>query len=219
MTDRELKAMLEQAERRGVEQGIRLMQERILLACENGNPISINGKAYFIKSDIQNLTDIMDDIESAWNEEHRVIKFIVPLKKRSFNNEEITREVIIQAETAEMARVIAIGDFQHNNGWIVDMDCENYKKFKGQVKAIENGINHIKGTGRKRVYNFIVKFIKKKGYSPSIREISAGTGLKSTANVYMHLLKLEDEGKIEMKRKSTRAIKVIGFRFVEEESA
>lgn len=64
MTEQELKAMLDHAERKGIEQGIRLMQERMLLACENGNPISINGKAYFIKSDMQNLHDIFTDLEA-----------------------------------------------------------------------------------------------------------------------------------------------------------
>lgn len=78
----------------------------------------------------------------------------------------------------------------------------------------------VRGNGRERVYNFIVEFIKKNGYSPSVREICIGTGLKSTSSVYMHLLKLEDEGKIQVKKKSTRAIKVIGFEFVRmEESA
>lgn len=62
--ERELKIMLDQAERRGMEQGIRLMQERMLLACENGTPISINGRAYFIKSDLQNLHDIFSDLEA-----------------------------------------------------------------------------------------------------------------------------------------------------------
>lgn len=64
MTEQELKAMLDHAERRGIEQGIRLMQERMLLACENGTPLSINGKAYFIKSDMQNLHDIFADLEA-----------------------------------------------------------------------------------------------------------------------------------------------------------
>ena len=77
-----------------------------------------------------------------------------------------------------------------------------------------------KGTRRERVYNFIVEFMKKNGYAPSVREICTGTDLSSTSSVYMHLLKLEDEGKIQMKKKSTRAIKVIGFQFVKmEESA
>ena len=64
MTDRELKVMLEQAERRGIEQGIKLMQNRMLLACENGTPINIEGRAYFSKSDIQNLHDIFSDLEA-----------------------------------------------------------------------------------------------------------------------------------------------------------
>ena len=85
---------------------------------------------------------------------------------------------------------------------------------------MENGIKHIRGTGRERVYNFIVEFIKKNAYAPSIREICIGTDLRSTSSVYAHLLKLEDEGKIQMRRKSTRVIKVIGFKFVKmEESA
>lgn len=64
MTERELKVMLDQAERRGIEQGIKIVQERMLLACENGTPISINGRAYFIKSDMQNLHDIFSDLEA-----------------------------------------------------------------------------------------------------------------------------------------------------------
>lgn len=65
MTDQELKKLLDQAERRGIEQGIRLMQNRMLLACENGTPIELpDGRAYFIKSDIQNLHNIFADLES-----------------------------------------------------------------------------------------------------------------------------------------------------------
>ena len=46
------------------------------------------------------------------------------------------------------------------------------------------------------------------------REICAGTNLSSTSSVYMHLLKLEDEGKIEMKRgNSPRAIRVAGYEY------
>lgn len=65
MTEQELKAILDHAERRGIEQGIRLMQQRMLLACENGTPIELpDGKAYFIKSDLQNLHDIFADLEA-----------------------------------------------------------------------------------------------------------------------------------------------------------
>lgn len=41
------------------------MKQRMLLACENGNPIELNdGRAYFIKSDIDNLRDIFADLET-----------------------------------------------------------------------------------------------------------------------------------------------------------
>lgn len=65
MTERELKVMLDHAERRGIEQGIKIIQQRMLLACENGTPIELpDGRAYFIKSDIQNLYDIFSDLEA-----------------------------------------------------------------------------------------------------------------------------------------------------------
>ena len=115
----------------GMEAGRQQLADHIIHQFEIGKPVEINGELYWLKDAKQNLIDIMDDIQSAWDEENGVKKFIVPVMKRSFNNEEIVREVIIQAETAEMARVIAIGDFQHDNGWIVDMDCGNYRKFKG----------------------------------------------------------------------------------------
>lgn len=64
-------------------------------------------------------------------EHYEMKRFIVPIKKRSLNNEEIVREVIIQARNAEVARLIAIGDFQHDSDWIVDMDYLNYRQFNG----------------------------------------------------------------------------------------
>lgn len=61
--DKELKEMLEKEYQKGVLTGIRLMEERLLLACESGSPIDIGGRAYFVRSDMQNLRDIMDDLE------------------------------------------------------------------------------------------------------------------------------------------------------------
>ena len=58
-----LKNQYERGYQDGVIVGVRLMQERMLLACENGNPVEIDGRAYFIKSDIQNLRDIFEDLE------------------------------------------------------------------------------------------------------------------------------------------------------------
>lgn len=55
--------MLQAELQKGISQGIRLMEERMLLACKNGNPLDIRGKAFFIKSDIANLRDIFEDLE------------------------------------------------------------------------------------------------------------------------------------------------------------
>ena len=79
---------------------------------------------------------------------------------------------------------------------------------------MERGIKQTRGTRREQIYNFLVDFVKKNGYAPSVREICNGTDLSSTSSVYMHLLKLEDEGKIQVKRKSTRAIKLVGYEFI-----
>lgn len=85
---------------------------------------------------------------------------------------------------------------------------------------MENVIKQTGGTGHERVYNFIVEFMKENLYAPSVREICNGTGLSSTATVHSHLEMLEMLGKIKMKRKTTRAIKLVGFEIREvEESA
>lgn len=70
-----------------------------------------------------------------------------------------------------------------------------------------------KNKSRERVYRFLVHYIEKNGFAPSIREICAGTNLKSTSSVCSHLEKLEDEGKIQMKRNSPRAIKLVGYEY------
>lgn len=48
---------------KGMEDGIKIMSHRMLLACDMGTPISIDGQAFFIRSDLQNLRDVMDDME------------------------------------------------------------------------------------------------------------------------------------------------------------
>ena len=70
---------------------------------------------------------------------------------------------------------------------------------------------------RQRVYDFIVEYIKKNGYAPTVREIGDAVSLKSTSSVFNHLISLEDEGKIAMKDKAPRAIKLVGYEFVKVE--
>ena len=63
INEKQMQQVLNIQYRKGVEDGIKLMKQRMLLACENGTPIEIDGRAFFVRSDLQNLRDIMDDME------------------------------------------------------------------------------------------------------------------------------------------------------------
>lgn len=61
--EKELRKLLEAEYHKGIIHGVKLMKRRMLLACENGTPINIEERAHFVRSDLQNLRDIFDDIE------------------------------------------------------------------------------------------------------------------------------------------------------------
>ena len=66
----------------GVEAGRKQMMDHIQHQCSIGKPVECNGELYFFKTAQQNLMDIMDDIDNAWNEEHGEKKlFIVPIRR------------------------------------------------------------------------------------------------------------------------------------------
>ena len=66
---------------------------------------------------------------------------------------------------------------------------------------------------RQKIYDYIIYFFQQNGYAPSMRDICKGTGLKSTSSVYVHLTKLERDGKIKLDSNKTRAIKVNDYTF------
>lgn len=76
-----------------------------------------------------------------------------------------------------------------------------------------------RGTGQERVYNFIVEFIMKNGYSPSVEEISVGSGLSSKSSVHNCLIILQTLGKIDMKKNTARTIRLVGYKLVKMEES
>lgn len=64
MTEKELQELIAQAEQRGFEKGVRYVKNRIVAACENGTPLEICGKAFFVRDAKSNLRDIFDDLEA-----------------------------------------------------------------------------------------------------------------------------------------------------------
>lgn len=59
-----------------------------------------------------------------------------------------------------------------------------------------------------KVYNYIVDYIVENGYSPSVRDICKGVGVKSTSTVHNHLNRLQNDGRITYSDGKRRAIVV-----------
>lgn len=57
-----------------------------------------------------------------------------------------------------------------------------------------------------RVYNYICNYISQNQISPSVRDICAGVGLKSTSSVHTYLKQLDSQGRIEYRPGLRRAI-------------
>ena len=54
------------------------------------------------------------------------------------------------------------------------------------------------GENQQKILDFIRSEIETKGYPPSVREICAAVGLRSTSSVHMHLTQLEKKGLISL---------------------
>jgi len=69
---------------------------------------------------------------------------------------------------------------------------------------------------RQEMLDFIIAYITKHGYPPTVREIGAGVNLKSTSSVHRQLLRMQNEGIIESDEgfSVSRAIRVVGYKFV-----
>ena len=61
-----------------------------------------------------------------------------------------------------------------------------------------------------RVLDYIKKQIKETGYPPSVREICAALGFKSTSSAHQYIWRLAEKGYIDKGDLKTRAIKVVG---------
>ena len=62
---------------------------------------------------------------------------------------------------------------------------------------------------RSEVYKFIKSYVADKGYPPSVREICAAVGLRSTSTVHRHLENLEKSGLIKRDSTKPRTIEII----------
>ena len=65
------------------------------------------------------------------------------------------------------------------------------------------------GENQQKILDFIRSEIETKGYPPSVREICAAVGLRSTSSVHMHLTQLEKQGVIRRDATKPRALELL----------
>ena len=58
-----LKEIYAEGVKEGILEGVRLMEQRMILAAKNGTPIDVDGRAYFIQDDMEHLKEIFAEIE------------------------------------------------------------------------------------------------------------------------------------------------------------
>jgi SOS-response transcriptional repressor LexA len=63
---------------------------------------------------------------------------------------------------------------------------------------------------QKELLSYIEDFIAEHGYSPSYREIMAGTGHTSVATVSLHVNNLIERGHLKKRDRSARSLEVVG---------
>jgi repressor LexA len=64
---------------------------------------------------------------------------------------------------------------------------------------------------QKQVFDFLVSFINRQGYSPSFEEIGAGLELSSLATVHKHMQTLERKGFIRRGYNQSRSVEVVAI--------
>lgn len=67
-----------------------------------------------------------------------------------------------------------------------------------------------KSNKQEEIFEFIKDQLIEKGYPPTVREIGAHVGLKSTSTVHGHLSRLEKKGLIKRDPSKPRAIELVG---------
>lgn len=61
------------------------------------------------------------------------------------------------------------------------------------------------------VYDYITSFVRENGFSPTVRDLCKGTGIKSTSTIHSHLKRLRDSGRIDMEPGKRRALSITEF--------
>ena len=64
------------------------------------------------------------------------------------------------------------------------------------------------------VYDYIIEFMEKNLFSPTVREIMVELKFQSTSSVHYHIKNLEKHGYITVKEGEPRTIRPVGYKLV-----
>lgn len=63
----------------------------------------------------------------------------------------------------------------------------------------------------RRIYNYLVEYLKRETFQPSVREIGSRFGIRSTKTVTEHLQSLQRKGYLDRTPSRSRALKILGL--------
>lgn len=63
----------------------------------------------------------------------------------------------------------------------------------------------------RRIYNYLVEYLKRETYQPSVREIGQRFGIRSTKTVTEHLQALQRKGYLDRTPSRSRALRILGL--------
>jgi repressor LexA len=63
----------------------------------------------------------------------------------------------------------------------------------------------------RRIYNYLVEYLKRETFQPSIREIGTRFGIRSTKTVTEHLQSLQRKGYLDRTPSRSRALRILGL--------
>jgi len=72
---------------------------------------------------------------------------------------------------------------------------------------------------QRQIWNYLVEYVERHGYPPTVREIGAEVGLASPSTVHAHLANLERAGLLKRDPTKPRALELIGRERRESDSA
>lgn len=63
----------------------------------------------------------------------------------------------------------------------------------------------------RRIYNYLIDYLKRETYQPSVREIGSRFGIRSTKTVTEHLQSLQRKGYLDRTPSRSRALRILGL--------